>query len=64
MWLCLLGFYLTLLLALTACAGFISLFVDDDKRRRQAFKVLRLLIGSSVSLIAAFAVHFYQGGTW
>jgi hypothetical protein len=62
MWLCLVGSYAVLLFSLIACAGFISLFVEDDKRRRQAFKVLRLLIATCTSVIAAVALHLNQFG--
>lgn len=59
----LIGLYLSLLLVLIGCAGFVALFVAEDKRRRQAFKVLRLLIGASTGVVAVTALRLYQAGS-
>lgn len=57
----LVGFYLALLLILIGMAGFVVLFVAEEGRRRQAFKVLRLLLATSTGVVAV-AVPLYQAG--
>ncbi|HWG98085.1 MAG TPA: hypothetical protein VNV66_01910 [Pilimelia sp.] len=54
--------YLLVLLALIGCAGCVALFVDDDRRRRQAFRVLQLLLGASTGVVALTAFHVVQNG--
>jgi hypothetical protein len=60
MWLWLIGSYAVLMLVLIGCAGFVTLFVGDDKRRRQAFRMLRLLLTTATSISAITALHLYQ----
>jgi hypothetical protein len=62
MWLWLIGAYTTLLLVLIGCAGFVTLFVGDDNRRRQAFRVLRLLLATCTSVVVVTAFRLYQSG--
>jgi ABC-type sugar transport system permease subunit len=58
----LIGLYLSLLLLLVGCAGYVALFVNDDKRRRQAFRVLRLVLAATTSLVAATVYRLYHTG--
>lgn len=62
MWPWLIGSYVALLLVLTGCAGFVTLFVVDDGRRAQSFKVLRLLLGASTGIVVATALRLYETG--
>lgn len=62
MWPWLVCSYMTLLLVLIGCAGLTTLFVGDNKRRRQAFRVLRLLLATLTSIIAATTFHLYRTG--
>jgi hypothetical protein len=64
MWLWLIGSYMALLLVLMACAGFLALFVGDGERRRQAFKVLRLLLATGTSILVVTTVRLYRPGFW
>ena len=62
MWTWLIASYLTLLLVLIGCSGFVAVFLDDDKRRRQAFKVLRLLLATCTGFLALTAFRLLQAG--
>jgi hypothetical protein len=64
MWVWLLGGYAVLMLALIACAGFVALFVADEKRRKTAYDVLRLALTTATGSagVVAVALKLHEAG--
>ncbi len=58
------GGYAALMLALIACAGFVALFVKDEKRRKMAYDVLRLVLKTATGSagLVAIALKLHQAG--
>ncbi|KOV87577.1 hypothetical protein [Nocardia sp. NRRL S-836] len=61
MWAWLIGGYAVVLALLIGFAGFVASWVDDEKKRADAFKVVKLLVvavtGSGGLFAAAMALH-------
>lgn len=66
MWVWLLAGYVMLVLTLIGCAGFVALFVADEKRRTMAYDVLRLLLKTATGSAGVIAVvlKLHQAGPW
>jgi hypothetical protein len=66
MWAWLVAAYATLAFALIGCAGFVALFVSDEKRRKMAYDVLKLALATTTGSagVVAVALKFHQAGLW
>lgn len=66
MWAWLVGAYIVLMLALTGCAGGVTLFVADRERRKVAYDVLKLMLTTATGSagVAALVLKLHEVGMW
>jgi len=66
MWAWLVGAYAVLVFVLIGCAGFVALFVQDEHRSKNAYRVLRLVLTSltGAASLAAALMKLHQADTW
>jgi hypothetical protein len=60
----LLGGYAVLFAALISCAAYVALFVRDKQRRADAYRVLKLILGTATGTgtMAAALVRLHDAG--
>ena len=66
MWVWLVVGYAALVFVLIGCAGFVALFVSDEKRRTMAYDVLKLLlkVATGGTGVVTVVLKFHQAGLW
>jgi hypothetical protein len=64
MWAWMIGGYAIVLVALTGCAGYVALFVTNQRRGERAYRILKMLLTAVTSSggLVAVLVRLHQVG--